>query len=283
MPRDPPIALALMVDLVAAQASWTEAVAVGATGAVARARSLLDRLDAALGPCGDPTARALLSLSASTRGSWLRQSNRHRAALRFDGEAARLVAEGFGRTPPRGLPRAAFADALIGLAADELGLGRFDDSSRLLRRVRTALDADGGEPGERPWLTDGRVELRWRWVMAENALYRGDAESGSRWARAAGDLGREAPTAHHRLKTRLIAAAAAAATGDRTLAADEAAAVAREAASNRLVPLEWAAAQLAAGVDSCDWAPRRIVETSAALRESGFAEAADFGTVGDGG
>src|SRR4029078_5358283 len=79
------------------------------------------------------------SLALSTRASFLRQLGRHVDARGWEG---RVLAGAGGNADAR-------ADALIGLAADALGVGRFALSARLLARA-----GDGGDEGPAarlPW------------------------------------------------------------------------------------------------------------------------------------
>jgi len=251
---------------------WQHAVTLGARGAVAGGRAVLDAAEAAIGSSQDPGDRALLSLITSTRASWLRQSGWHGSALGPDGRAA-LIATTIHDDEPSPWRRAALGDALIGLAADNLGLGRFDASSDLLGRAWAEIGAER-EPDE--WLLDGRVVLRWHWVRAENALYRGDGEAGRRWAAEAVRLARGCPSPHHRIKTRLIAAAARAGD-DPGGAAAEARAVVDEAAQAGLVPLQWAGWQLLGGVAPGRDADAGSADTADILRRRGFFPVAGFG------
>lgn len=266
-----------MSDTAGARDLWVRAVALGMRGAVARGQTCLNTAQEAVGRSEDAADRALLSLLSSTRASWLRQSGRHRLALVPDGRAALLAAVSSTGRDDDGWGRAAMGDALIGLAADNLGLGRFDASSRLLDRARTTVAGDrrgGLVPNE--WIVDRRVALRWHWVSAENALYRGEVQAGRRWAREAERLARDCPSAHHRIKTRLIAAAATAAGGDIDEAAAEAGAVIIAADAAGLLPLRWAGSQMLAALDPSPAATRRVDETTAALAALGFFPGGDF-------
>jgi hypothetical protein len=87
---------------------WLRAVGAGGQGRYGSARDDLARLLR-----GAP-ADVLASLAHSTQASFLRQLGWHRLARGRDGRALALA----GADPE------AVADALIGLAADALGLGR---------------------------------------------------------------------------------------------------------------------------------------------------------------
>jgi hypothetical protein len=264
-----------MGDSTVARELWERAVALGAVGAVARAKSILDDADAVVGSSQNPLGQAVRSLGQSTRASWLRQSGRHAAAQGPDGRAA-LIATRSCPAPSDGeWVRAALGDALIGLAADNLGLGRFDASSRLLVRAGEVL----GLPGEGPvgdWIVAGRVALRWHWVSAENALYRGDAAAGQKRAQEAQRLAADCPSVHHRIKTRLIVAAATAASGDLDASQDLARTVVDDAEKAGLTPLRWAGWQLLAGIAPSEQEHRQIEETTALLRATGFFPGSGF-------
>ncbi|MEO9328326.1 hypothetical protein [Gordonia aurantiaca] len=232
------------------------------------------------GAPGDDDA-AILSLCLSTRASLLRQGGRHDRALGVDGQALAAVA---GARPCGGrdavdLTRAAAADALVGLAADNLGLLRFGASSRLLARARALLgierpdtgsadverigsadverigsaDVERSAGGDVDWLTFSRCRLRWEWVSAELGLYSGDVSAGLEHAEAGARLVRRlmdtsGVPVRHRTKTELILAAATAASGRRDEAVAGARGVLVVAAQEGLLPLEWAAWALLTGL-----------------------------------
>ena len=98
---------------------WLRAVAAGGQGRYGSAVADLD------GVCRVRRGGPLVSLAHSTRASFLRQLGRHDRARRWDGRAMALA----GADPE------ASADALIGLAADALGVGRFAASAAALRRA----------------------------------------------------------------------------------------------------------------------------------------------------
>ncbi|MFW0784385.1 hypothetical protein AAFP35_07655 [Gordonia sp. CPCC 206044] len=214
----------------------------GGIGHTARALTMLDAVDASGRVAGDDVLR---SLASSTRGSLLRQAGRHRDAVRHDGAALRLAA---ANVADGAWWRAAFIDALVGLAADDLGMLRFGASDRLLSRAR-AVHAD--RPGQ--WWTDHRPHLRVEWVSTELAIYTGDpsravehAEHGLRLA------DRDDVPVRHRVKTLLIAAAAAASSGDEQLARERASAAAAGARAHGLLPLYWASSSLLSALDPDD-------------------------------
>ncbi|PRI16551.1 hypothetical protein B2J96_04010 [Mycobacterium shigaense] len=196
---------------------WLRAVAAGGQGRYGSAYRDLAELRR-----GGGTGR-LASLAHSTQGSFLRQLGWHARARGWDGRALALAgADGEAR-----------ADALIGLAADALGLGRFAAAATLLARADAALLA-GPVPE--------RVAVRRRWVGAELAMFTGDREAA---VRAATDAVELAPAStRHQVKSQVVLAAALCSAGE----IDRARAVAETAldATGRLglIPLRWASACL---------------------------------------
>lgn len=259
--------------------AWAAAVSAGGDGNYARALTELATLERVAGVRARVSAStdphlAVLSLCQSTRASLVRQAGRHHVSHVIDGRALLTVGisgawavPGAPGSGPRevSLIRAAVADGLVGLAADNLGLLRFDASRRLLDRARTVLDPMdvrpvgtnpeqwSWRPADADWMTATRCRLRWEWVSAELGLYRGDVAAGLEHARAGALLVREmhdAATpvpARHRVKTALIAAAAAAGAGDRGGTANAARDVVADAHDEALLPLEWAAMSLLLG------------------------------------
>lgn len=143
---------------------WLAAVVLGGQGRYAAAKALLT--DLLIDPLAthDPV---IGSLAASTLASHLRQLGGHAAAVRHDALALRRVA---GQpAPPRADPdgvdvTGARVDAVLGLAADAVGLGRRAQARRLLHRV--------DEIGELGW----RSRVRSGWVNAESLLAAGEPE-----------------------------------------------------------------------------------------------------------
>lgn len=118
---------------------WLRAVAAGGQGRYAHAYGDLSVLRR-LVPAGP-----LASLAHSTQGSLLRQLGWHTLARGWDGRALALA----------GADREAGADALIGLAADALGVGRFAAAGALLDRADPLVVS--------PLVAD-RLAVRRRWV-----------------------------------------------------------------------------------------------------------------------
>src|SRR5690625_2100347 len=209
---------------------WLRAVAAGAQGRYASAHAALDAL---LRVCPDGP---LASLAHSTRGSFWRQLGWHRRARAHDGRALALA----GADPQ------AESDALVGLAADALGVGRFATSARLLQR---AAGLDPVVP---------RLPVRHAWVSAELAIATGDAAAAIGYADRARALAAATESARHRIKSDVVAAAALCSGGQldaaRTLA-DAALTAARQAG---LIPLCWALASLLAGIGSATLSARQL-------------------------
>lgn len=231
---------------------WLRAVAAGGQGRYASASSDLG----ALRRCS-PTGR-LASLAHSTQGSFLRQLGWHTVARGWDGRALALA----GTDPEAG------GDALIGLAADALGVSRFATASALLKRVDLLVEnvrADTDVPGEAVAAAMHRVAVRRRWVGAELAMAVGDGATAVRCAEEAVELARVpvAPSARHLVKSDVVLAAALCSAG----AAERARAVAEAAldATGRLglVPLRWALACLLIDIGSL----RRTTQELHGLRD----------------
>src|SRR6478735_11181385 len=111
-----------------AEELWLRAVAAGGQGRYANAYADLSEIQR--------TQRVgrLASLAHSTQASFLRQLGWHDKAKGWDGRAAAVA----GGDPE------AMTDALIGLAADALGVGRFASSAVALGRAHDLLH--GGPP-----------------------------------------------------------------------------------------------------------------------------------------
>jgi hypothetical protein len=235
---------------------WLAAVVLGARGRYAAAAT---RLQPLLQRCRDPL---LTSLACSTLASHRRQLGGHADALLLDGAALRHSARAAGAPDEDGVdPAGARADALLGLAADNLALGRLSAARRLLATVSTtapdateAADASG-------W----RTQVRAGWVAAEIALASGAPRDAVLPAKRAGARARDCGARRHAVKSDLVLAAALAAAGDpaeryRATQLVERAFAAAEAAGLR--SLVWPAALLAANLDpaDADWNQSRVTE-----------------------
>jgi hypothetical protein len=214
------------------RAKLLTAIVLGAQGRYAGAAALLGEVAKGRDP-------VLASLALSAFASHRRQLGGHHAAFGPDGAALRLASGTRGQADPDGLDtEGARADALLGLAADNLGVGRLTVARRLVGRVRA----------ER-W----RSKVRLGWVTAELELAGGQAARAVAPAEAALKLATTAGALRHVVKSQLVLAAALGATGERERAVhlvDEALGVSDKYA---LRSLSWPAGLLAAehGSDLC--------------------------------
>lgn len=207
-----------------ARDTWLRAVAAGGQGHYAVALTDLQALDrAGTGP--------LRSLALSTRASFLRQLGGHDLARAVDGRAWALACDGESA-----------ADALIGLAADALGVGRFAASARLLSRATAAVE-DSGVP---------RLGVRLAWVRAELAMVSGDGDASVGHAQRAVELAAGLGSVRHAVKSDVVYAAALCSAGrydDSRAVADRALRAARE---HGLLPLAWALSCLLGDIGSAE-------------------------------
>jgi hypothetical protein len=193
---------------------------------------------------GASGAGPLLSLAHSTQGSFLRQLGWHTLARGWDGRALALAGD----------DAEARADALTGLAADALGVGRFAAAATLLTRLDSDLAAA-------PVVPD-RLPVRRRWVAAELAMGCGDGDSAVKHAAEGIELAGEmaVASARHRVKSEVVMAAALCSAG----AVERARAVADAAldatARCGLIPLRWALACLLIDLGSVAFSARQLHE-----------------------
>lgn len=205
---------------------WLRAVAAGGQGRYGAARADLDEL------LRRQPAGRLASLAASTRASFLRQTGWHDLARGWDGRAAALS----GDDAECGL------DALIGLAADALGVGRFQASAALLERAQARYAQADGLPA--------RLAIRMEWVRAELAMATGDGDTALGHARRGVALAESALPGlrRHRVKSDVVLAAALCSAGDQDGAREVGALALAATAEYRLIPLHWAVACLLAEI-----------------------------------
>ncbi len=217
--------------------AWLRAVVLGGRGRYAAARSEL------LGGGRRTRDPVLVSLLLSTGASLSRQLGWHARAAVLDGRALALVLDPRSDTSAERLRDEAVCDAMIGLAADALGTGQPRVSARLLARCRAEIDRRPGNP---------RSLVRWHWVSAETGLAAPGAglieESPIVHAETALAVAAELGSIRHQVKSRLLAAAAAAGAGDIGRSRELAAEVDEQCARYGLLPLRWAAAMLRSGV-----------------------------------
>jgi hypothetical protein len=208
---------------------WLRAVAAGGQGKYGSAYADLSilRAQTKFGP--------LASQAHSTHGSFLRQLGWHTLARGWDGRAFALA----GDDPEAG------ADALVGLAADALGVGRFAAAAALLTRADAVLDPAVAS-GRLPAPTVDRLAVRRQWVGAELAMASGDGPTAVSRAEQAVELARTMAggSARHRIKSDVVLAAALCSSGDIQRARSVAKAALEAAEPLGLIPLRWALACL---------------------------------------
>lgn len=216
-----------------AQDRWLRAVAAGGQGRYAAALTDLSVLSRCAGP-------APQSLAMSTRASFLRQLGGHRLAAGWDGRALRVADT-----------EVAAADALIGLAADALGVGRFPASQRLLDRAAAVVEA----------ADDARLVVRLEWVSAELAMMQGDGATAVEHAERAVAAAAAFTSVRHRIKSDLVLAAALCSDGELDRCRAIADAALDRAGALGLVPLRWALASLLADVGSAAYPPSQVTDS----------------------
>lgn len=218
--------------------AWRRAVVAAGQGRYAAARA---DLDAVLRHASSPR---WVSLAWSAHASFLRQLGWHRRASGFDGIAWAQA----GDDPEAGV------DALVGLAADALGVGRLTTSAVLLERARIVHDRAVEPPP--------RLAIRLAWVGAELAMASGDGEVAVEEARQAVRLARAAAPElrRHRVKSNIVLAAALCCAGDLDASRCLADAALADTAACGLVPLRWAVASLLVGIGSAERSPAEVAE-----------------------
>lgn len=222
------------------ESRWLAAVALGGQGRYAAAATLLQDL------LHDPDpVRA--SLAASTLASHRRQLGGHASARALDATALRLAPPG---------AHEARCDALLGLAADALGVGRQVEARRLIASAeqlgdrgatRGPLSAPSGPRVAQP--AGWRAEIRLGWVSAEVELGAGRADLAVPHAQRAADRAGASGSTRHRVKSALVLGAALAADGDHERAGRLLAGTTEEASDLGLLPLVWPCALLLAELE----------------------------------
>lgn len=217
---------------------WLRAVAAGGLGRYGTAEADLSRLLRS-----HPEAR-LASLASSARASFLRQQGWHWRAHDWDGRAWAAA----------GGDVEAGVDALAGLAADALGVGRLASSAVLLDRAVGMSRRHGAVPP--------RVFIRLAWVGAELAMAGGQGGAAIEHARRGVELAEAAQPGldRHRVKSDVVLAAALCCAGDLAGARTVADAALAAADASALVPLRWAVACLLADIGSDVHSPAAITE-----------------------
>jgi len=224
---------------------WLVAVALGGQGYYAAAAAELERLAA------DPAVPLRVAAHAAvTRAAHLRQLGGHAVARSWDARGLRLataapvgpaqddgtdvgaalVGSAHGDGTDAGAAR---IDALVGLAADAVGLGDPAGAERLLAAAGPALAT---HPSWRPATRAG-------WVRAELALVRGTPAAAVAPAETALAAARRGGSRRHVLKSRIVLAVAQSAARVTTAeaAVTELDAAAAECAGLGLLPLCWPA------------------------------------------
>jgi len=220
---------------------WLRAVASGGQGRYGSAYADLAVLRRSV---ADPR---LVSLAHSTQGSFLRQLGWHTLARGWDGRALALAG-----TDPE-----ARADALIGLAADALGVGRFAAAATLLTRADAALG-----PARLPAQVADRLAVRRQWVAAELAMASGEREIAVHHAEEAVELAQAmaVASARHRVKSDVVLAAALCGAGSIERARAVAEAALDITGRLGLIPLRWALACLLIDIGSVTFAAQELRE-----------------------
>src|SRR5829696_5017948 len=201
---------------------WLRAVAAGGQGRYSNAITDLDGL------CRLQRSGPLVSLAHSTRASFLRQLGWHDRARRWDGRATAVA----GSDPEAGV------DALIGLAADALGVGRFAVSAEALRRAGEVLTRSAPP----------RLRVRLAWVSAELAMACGEGATAVGHAERAVELAGAFGSARHTLKSDVILAAGLCSAGQLDASRHLADAALQDAGRLGMIPLRWALACLLADI-----------------------------------
>ena len=226
---------------------WLRAVAAGGQGRYGSAMADL------AGVCRLQRDFPLVSLAHSTLASFLRQLGWHDRARRWDGLAMALA----------GSDQQAGADALIGLAADALGVGRFAASASALRRAGELLT--GSVPP--------RLPVRLAWVSAELAMARGDGATAVGHAERAVELAAAFGSARHAVKSDVILSAALCSAGEIDRSRMVADAALDAAGRLGIIPLRWALACLLADIGSAHHSTAQVLrirnECAATVRRRG--------------
>ena len=217
---------------------WLRAVAAGGQGRYGSAMADLGEL------CRTAPAGPLLSLAHSTRASFLRQLGGHDLARGWDGRAWAAA----GADPEAGV------DALVGLAADALGVGRLALSARLLGRAERLIDASG----------PARLPVRLQWVSAELNMAGGGGAAAVAHAERAVELSGATGSPRHTVKSAVVLAAALCCDGRLEQARQVADTALADTDRYGLVPLRWALGCLLADIGSAVHPPAHV----AAVRDA---------------
>ena len=226
---------------------WLRAVAAGGQGRYGSALADLAGVHRLL------RSGRWASLAYSTHASFLRQLGWHARARTWDGKAWALA----------GTDLEAGADALIGLAADALGVGRFAASAAALARAGELIAGAASQ----------RLPVRLAWVSAELAMARGDGAAAVGHARRAVELAAGFGSARHAVKSDVILAAAFCSAGEIDESRRVADAALQDTGRLAMIPLRWALACLLADMGSAGHPPPEVQrirnECAATVRRRG--------------
>jgi hypothetical protein len=203
---------------------WLRAVVAGGQGRYGSALADLAALS------GSRRADRWMSLAHSTRASFLRQLGWHTGARTWDGRALALA----------GSDLEAGADALIGLAADALGVGRFAASARALQLAAGPVTNSGS----------ARLRVRLAWVSAELAMASGQGSTAVQDAERAVEEAATLGSQRHTVKSQVVLAAALCSAGEAE-ASRQAADIALDVTDRLgMIPMRWALASLLVDIGS---------------------------------
>jgi hypothetical protein len=220
---------------------WLRAVTAGGQGRYGSAFADL------AGVMRRERAGRLVSLAHSTHASFLRQLGWHDRARGWDGRALALSMPGAAAPDAE-----AAVDALIGLAADALGVGRFAAAARALQRADDVLDT--GSP------VAPRQPVRFAWVSAELAMARGDGTAAVGHAERAIELAADLGSARHAVKSEVVCAAALCSAGDVERSRTLADAALETTGRLGLIPLRWAVSCLLADLGSATLSATQVLD-----------------------
>jgi hypothetical protein len=214
---------------------WLRAVVAGGQGRYGSAFADLGSL------CRVERSGPLASLAHSTHASFLRQLGWHARARGWDGRALALAES----------DAEAGADALIGLAADALGVGRFAVCTRALQRAGGLLAGASPVPP--------RLPVRLAWVSAELAMARGDGATAAGHAERAVEAAVALGSGRHTVKSDVVHAAALCSAGDIERSRAIADAALQTTGLLGTIPLRWALACLLADIGSARYSSAQVM------------------------
>ncbi|HEX3791384.1 MAG TPA: hypothetical protein VHW44_26225 [Pseudonocardiaceae bacterium] len=190
---------------------WLAAVTLGARGRYAAAAGLLRPLVAGADPL-------LAALAGATLAAHRRQLGAHGPARRFDAAAlGRLAALGpppdvtlrVQKPDPDGVDLSgAWSDALLGLAADAVGVGHVAEARRLHAAAERVIGYPEGGGTDRGAQWGWRPRIRTEWVAAEIELAAGRPDRAVPHAERAHDVASVTPSIRHRVKSAVVLSAA---------------------------------------------------------------------------